>query len=223
VTTVDHHFAQDGSGSSSGRQPTSHERRSGRPWDASYHDGPAPWDVGHPQPALERVIRSAGLVAPVLDAGCGTGEHALLTASLGLAVVGVDVAPTAIEMAHAKAATRGLTVEFAVADALHLDRLGRSFRSVVDSGLFHTFDAEERSRYAASLASVTASGGRVHVLCFSDEGPERTGPHPIRQADLHAAFSPATGWRIESIAPDRIVTRFHADGSPAWLAAVTRV
>ena len=26
-----------------GRQPTSHERMTGLPWDASYHHGPAPW------------------------------------------------------------------------------------------------------------------------------------------------------------------------------------
>ena len=35
-----------------GRHPTSHERMTGLPWDASYHDGLAPWDIGHPQPAI---------------------------------------------------------------------------------------------------------------------------------------------------------------------------
>ena len=34
-----------------GRHPTSYERMTGLPWDASYHDGPAPWDIGQPQPA----------------------------------------------------------------------------------------------------------------------------------------------------------------------------
>ncbi len=38
-----------------GRHPTSHERLTGLSWDASYHDGPAPWDIGQPQPALVRV------------------------------------------------------------------------------------------------------------------------------------------------------------------------
>src|SRR5262245_26219149 len=38
-----------------GRHPTSHERMTGLPWDASYHqDSPAPWDVGRPQPAIAR-------------------------------------------------------------------------------------------------------------------------------------------------------------------------
>ena len=74
----------------SGRQPTSHERRAGQPWDASYHDGPAPWDVGHPQPAIVRVAVEGGFAGTVLDVGCGTGDNALHVASLGLLVLGVD-------------------------------------------------------------------------------------------------------------------------------------
>jgi SAM-dependent methyltransferase len=128
-----------------GRQPTSHERMTGLPWDASYHDGPAPWDTGQPQPAIVRVASEGGLAGPVLDAGCGTGENALHVASLGLPVLGVDVAETALAMARAKAAERGIEeVEFAAADALQLERLGRVFETVLDCGLFHTFDGGER-------------------------------------------------------------------------------
>src|SRR5262249_22802377 len=75
-----------------GRRPTSHERMTGLPWDASYHDGPAPWDTGQPQPAIVRVASEGGFAGAVLDAGCGTGENALHVASLGLPVLGVDVA-----------------------------------------------------------------------------------------------------------------------------------
>ena len=42
-----------------------------------------------------------------------------------------------------------------VADALRLERLGRVFETVLDCGLFHTFDSEERRDYVAGLASVT--------------------------------------------------------------------
>ena len=59
-----------------GRPPTSHERMTGLPWDASYHDGPAPWDVGRPQPAVVRLASTGGFAGAVLDAGCGTGENA---------------------------------------------------------------------------------------------------------------------------------------------------
>lgn len=92
----------------SGRHPTSHERLTGLPWDASYHSGPAPWDIGRPQPAIVRLAAGGGFAGAVLDAGCGTGENALLVASLGFSVLGVDVAETALAMARAKADDRGI-------------------------------------------------------------------------------------------------------------------
>jgi SAM-dependent methyltransferase len=205
-----------------GRRPTSHERLTGLPWDASYHDGPAPWDIGRPQPAIARLAAEGRFAGAVLDAGCGTGDNALHVASLGLSVLGVDVAETALAVARQKADDRGIAVQFAAADALELERLGRRFETVLDCGLLHTFDGEERPGYVASLAAVTERGGTVHVLCFSDDGPD-TGPHPVTRDGLEAAFSPRQGWNVAAIEPDRIHTRYHADGAPAWLATITRI
>jgi SAM-dependent methyltransferase len=207
-----------------GRQPTSHERMAGQPWDASYHNGPAPWDIGTPQPAVVRLASAGRFAGAVLDAGCGTGENALHIASLGVPVLGVDVAETALAIAREKAENRGIPVEFVAADAFQLARLERSFKTVLDCGLFHTFDDEdERTRYVASLASVTEHGGTLYVLCFSDSGPD-TGPHPIPQEELRAAFKPSSGWDVSALEPDRIQTRFHDDhGAPAWLATVKRI
>jgi SAM-dependent methyltransferase len=206
----------------SGRLPTSHERLTGLPWDASYHDGPAPWDIGQPQPAVVRVASEGGFTGAVLDVGCGTGENSLHVASLGLSVLGVDVAPTAVAIARAKADSRGITVEFAEADAFHLERLGRTFQTVLDCGLFHTFDGHERPGYVASLASVTEHDWTLHVLCFSDKGPH-TGPHPMSQEELRAAFNSSNGWNVVAIEPDRIQTRYHDDGAPAWFATIKRI
>jgi 2-polyprenyl-3-methyl-5-hydroxy-6-metoxy-1,4-benzoquinol methylase len=164
----------------------------GLPWDASYHDGPAPWDTGQPQPAVVRLASGSGFAGTVLDAGCGTGENALHVAALGLPVLGFDVAGTALAIARAKARDRGIKVEFAAADALQLEGLGRRFDTVLDCGLFHTFDRAERPGYVASLASATEHGGTLFVLCFSDVGPG-TGPHPITREELRAAFNTGTG------------------------------
>jgi SAM-dependent methyltransferase len=194
----------------------------GLPWDASYSDGPAPWDVGRPQPAIVRVASDGGFAGAVLDAGCGTGENALHIAALGLSVLGVDVAETALAQARAKARDRGIDAEFAAADALQLERLGRRFDTVMDCGLFHTFDGDERTGYVAGLASVTEQGGTLYVLCFSDVGPD-TGPHPVSRDELRAAFNPGDGWNVVAIEPDRVQTRFHGDdGAPAWLATIRR-
>jgi SAM-dependent methyltransferase len=203
------------------RRPTSHERLTGLRWDASYQDDPAPWDIGGPQPAIVRLASEGAFVGAVLDAGCGTGENTLHVASLGLSVLGVDVAETALAMARVKAGERGIAVEFATADAFELGRLGRRFTTVLDCGLFHTCDGDERPRYAASLASVTEREGTLYVLCFRDDGPE-TGPHPVRQEELRAAFNPSHGWNVAAIKPERIHTRYHDHGAPAWFVTIKR-
>jgi SAM-dependent methyltransferase len=192
---------------------------SGLPWDASYHDGPPPWDIGRPQAAIVRLASEGGFAGAVLDAGCGTGENALYLASLGLSVLGVDVAETALAIAREKAGDRGIEVEFAAADAFELERLRRRFETVLDCGLFHTFDVNELPEYVASLASVTEDGGTLYVLCFSDDGPD-TGPHPISEGELRAAFDSGNRWNVAAIEPDRIQTRDRDDGVPAWLATV---
>jgi SAM-dependent methyltransferase len=195
----------------------------GLPWDASYHHGPAPWDLGRPQPAIVRLAAAGGFAGAVLDAGCGTGENALHVAALGLPVLGADVAETALAMARATARARGIEAEFAAADAFRLERLGRRFETVLDCGLFHSFNGDERPGYVASVAAVTEPGASLYVLCFSDEGPD-TGPHPVSREELRAAFSPARGWKVAAVEPDRVQTRFHdGDGAPAWLATIRRI
>jgi SAM-dependent methyltransferase len=169
-----------------------------------------------------RVASKGGFAGAVLDAGCGTGENALHVASLGLSVLGVDVAETALAIARAKADARRIKVEFAAADAFQLERLGRKFESVLDCGLFHTFDGNERSGYVASLASVTEHDGTLYVLCFSDHRPA-TGPHPVSQEELRVAFNLGAGWTVAAVEPDRIQTRFHHDGAPAWFATIRRI
>ena len=220
-----------------GREPTSHERMAGQPWDASYHNGPAPWDIGRPQPAVLRLASESRFAGAVLDAGCGTGENALYVASLGLPVLGVDVAETALAIAREKARHRRIEAEFAAADAFELQRLGRKFQTVLDCGLFHTFNGDERTRYAASLASVTEHNGTLYVLCFSPphhaktpragdprcDDDSDTGPHPISQEELRAAFNRSNGWHVAAIEPDRLQTRFHDQGAPAWCATIKRL
>jgi uroporphyrinogen III methyltransferase / synthase len=210
-----------GAGAMEGRRaPTSHERMAGRPWDASYTDGKAPWDIGV-QPAVRRLVDGGAFAGAVLDAGCGSGDDSLLIASRGLDVLGVDVAGTAIARAREKATEQGSNAHFMHADALRLDRLQREFDTVLDCGLFHSFEGDERHEYAASLRSVTKPGGTVYVLCFSDAEPENAGPHPVSEGELRGVFRREAGWNIVSLVPDRIETTF-AGGVPAWLARIER-
>lgn len=196
-------------------------------WDTAYSDGGTPtWDIGRPQPAVVR-LAAAGAFGPpgarVLDAGCGTGEHALLLAGLGHAVVAVDLAGEAIGRARAKAADRGTDVDFLVGDALDLAARGRTFDVALDVGLFHTLGDEDRPRYAASLAAAVRPGGRAFILCWSDRNPFGFGPRRITRRELRTAFGAAAGWRVEGIVAETLETRLPAGSVAAWLARLTRV
>ncbi len=192
-------------------------------WDESYTaEVPAPWDIGRPQPALVRLADAGLLTGRVLDSGCGTGEHALLAASRGAQATGVDVAPTAIGLARAKAAERGLEVRFEVGDALDLGGLGLTPDVIIDSGVFHVFSDADRPRYVASLASVLCSGGTVYLMCFSDRQPGDFGPRRVRQDELRESFS--DGWTVDSIIAETfdINPLEGMTQAQAWLAVMTR-
>ena len=192
-------------------------------WDASYTaDTPPPWDIGRPQPAFVRLADEGRLTGRLLDAGCGTGENALLAARRGADVTGIDVAPTAIARAREKASGRGLTARFEVADALDLGRLGLTVDTVIDSGVFHVFDDDDRARYVASLAAVLRPAGACYLMCFSDRQPGAWGPRRVRADELRSAF--VDGWEVESITADlfEINPVEGATQVQAWLASIRR-
>lgn len=188
-------------------------------FDAMY-TGTPPWDIGRPQPAFAALAEAGAIRGRVLDAGCGTGEHALMAARLGLDATGVDTAPRAIELARRKAAERGLSARFLLANALQLDSLGERFDVVLDCGLFHVLDDEDRAAYVDSLGAVTSPGSRYFMLCFSERQPGDLGPRRVTRDEIRASF--ASGWEVESIEPVHLEIVF---GPPveAWLASITRV
>jgi SAM-dependent methyltransferase len=199
--------------------PRRGEDRSVQDFDESYQGTP-PWDIGRPQPMFAALAEEGALRGRVLDAGCGTGEHALMAASRGLDATGVDASPRAIEIARRKASERGVTARFLVWDALELADLHEQFDTVIDSGLFHVFDDERWTRYVSSLATVVDPGGQVLLACFSDRQPGDWGPRRVHQSELRRAF--ADGWRIESLEPAQFEVNLDPPRAEAWLARITR-
>ncbi len=192
----------------------------------SIYRGQAPWDVGRPQPAFLAVAdRVAG---SVLDAGCGTGDHAIYFARHGRRVVGIDFVEEAIARATRKAEGQNLPVTFLVKDALTLNDWDERFDTALDSGLFHVFSDADRQRYVEGLAAVVKPGGSLFLLCFSDEEPGTQGPRRITKPELHEAF--AQGWTIEAIQASRYEVvpnlkdfTFSEGGPKAWFATIRRV
>lgn len=136
-------------------------------------------------------------------------------------VVGIDSAARAIQRAQRKAHERGQrNVTFEVADAFDLPFAAQSFDVVIDSGLFHVFEAGDRKRLVRGVARVLDSGGLYHVLCFSDREPQGWGPNRIQEADLRAAMGEVL--LIERIEPDRFETTMEAGFAHAWLCTASK-
>jgi SAM-dependent methyltransferase len=206
------------------------------------YTGTPPWDIGRPQPAFVALAQAGAIRGRVLDVGCGTGEHVLMAAGLGLDATGVDMATAAIEAAQRKARERGLNARFLVWDALELATLDEHFDTVLDSGLFHVFQDDDRPTFVDNLRAVIPAGGRYFMLCFSDLQPGGWGPRRVTQQEIRASFS--DGWRVDSIEPARFDVAMDPNGQlhlpshegginvvdlgrqgggvHAWLAAITR-
>jgi len=191
----------------------------------NFYAGKAPWDIGRPQqPFIEAADQ---ITVPILDAGCGTGENALFFAARGNVVTGIDFLEEPIRRAKQKAAERNLSARFLVHDALTLKNFPDRFDHVIDCGLFHVFSDENRKLYVEGLATVLKPGGKMFLMCFSDDEPGTDGPRRISKKELQDAF--AKGWTIESIEPKRFGVipdlkemTFSEGGPRAWFVVVRR-
>jgi SAM-dependent methyltransferase len=187
--------------------------------------GQAPWDIGRPQKAFLDVADR--ITGSVLDAGCGTGDTALFLAGRGCEVTGIDFLDVPIQRAKQKATERGVQASFLVKDAMTLKDWNERFDNGIDSGLFHVFNDDDRRRYVEGLGTVLKPGGRLFLMCFSDEEPGEQGPRRVSKKELEDAF--AQGWDIESINPCRFEVRpdlkdfsFSEGGPKAWFVVVRR-
>ena len=195
-------------------------------FDIAYGGTPS-WETGRPQGVVRRLIERGALAGAVLDAGCGTGTHAVLLATLGHRVTGIDVAARAIELAAERAGTAGVGVELVVGDVLDASTMaalpGAPFDSVLDVGLFHVLQPHDRRRYATLLAGTVRPGGVASIACWSDRNPFGYGPERVTRRALRSSFRRAEGWRVESIEPERLETLLEPGAVHAWLATVRRL
>jgi SAM-dependent methyltransferase len=187
-------------------------------FEAIYQGGPltdgleptdVPWDIGAPQPAIVALEREGRIEGQVLDVGCGRGDNATFLAGQGHQVTAVDASKTAIEQARERAGRAGqagrTAVTFAVADALTLDGYEGRFDTIVDSALYHCLPDADRPRYAGTLHKAARPGGKLLLLCISDQAPEGMPPSRVTTQDLRTTL-PAAGWQIERIEPTTITT-----------------
>jgi SAM-dependent methyltransferase len=180
-----------------------------------------PWDIGRPQQVFIDLEKQKLIKGKVLDVGCGTGENALFLAEKGYEVSGVDFSPTAIQKAKEKAQSRNLKADFEVADALKLSDNGTKADCIIDCGLFHCFNDDERAIFVEQLYKTLTENGLYHFLCFSEKETREGGPRRIAKQEIETVFS--KGWKILNLKDVFFENTLHENGSRAYLVTLQKV
>ena len=162
-----------------------------------------PWSIGEPQPEIAALIAAGKFHGDVLDAGCGEAATALYLAEQGFTTVGLDQSPTAIELARAEAAKRGLTnATFDVADISAFTGYDGRFGTLVDSTLFHSMPVELREGYQQSIIRAAAPGASYFVLVFDRNTMPAGVANPVTEQELRDVVGKY--WVINDVRPARI-------------------
>jgi len=162
-----------------------------------------PWSIGEPQPELAALIEQGKFHGDVLDVGCGEAAISLDLAERGYTTVGLDLSPTAIDLARAEATKRGLTnATFEVADISDFGGYDGRFGTIVDSTLFHSIPVEAREGYLRSIVRAAAPEASYFVLVF-DRAAMPDGPaNAVTEEELRDVVSKY--WAIDEITPARL-------------------
>ncbi|EGK72840.1 Putative S-adenosyl-L-methionine-dependent methyltransferase [Methyloversatilis universalis FAM5] len=131
----------------------------------------------------------AALLAPgmrALSVADGEGRNAVWLAEQGLDVTATELSPVAIEKAEALAASRGVKVDFALADALNWIYPDDAFDLVV--AVFIQFAApDERAALFERLQRTLRPGGRIVLQGYTPKQLEYRTGGPSAVENLYTA------------------------------------
>ena len=191
-------------------------------WNRRYLEHDLPWDSGIRSRELARVL-DEGLVRPcrAVELGCGTGTNAVFLAQRGFDVTALDLAPRALEMARARAASAGVQVHFQEADLANLALEPEPFDFMFDRGCYHCVRRVALRGFLRTLERLSRPGTRYLVLAGNaneqteTEGPPRVTEQEIRD-DLRGLF------RVEWIREFRFEDAGGAEGPLGWSCFLAR-
>jgi len=192
-------------------------------WDAAYRRKKLPgWDVGRPASELVQTIQ-AGTIKPgrALVLGCGTGTSAIYLAGKGFDVTAVDVAPTALTLAKAKADKAGVSVRWLVADVVALPEL-EPFDFIFDRGCYHHVRRYDAKGFVSNVRRLTREGSFFLLLAGNANETRHYGPPRVKETELVTdlaadfAFQELREMRFEGRDPNR------KSGPMAWYALLRR-
>jgi SAM-dependent methyltransferase len=167
----------------------------------------------------------SGAIRPCRAAvlGCGTGDNAVFLARQGFDVTGIDIAPTALQIAGKKSQQAEVRVKWLLADVLRPPQL-EPFEFIFDRGCYHDVRRQEPEAYVAALRGLASPGARILILA-GNANPDNfwrfDGPPRVKEEEIRRDF--AEGFHLRSLRPFRFDTADakHA-GALAWAVLLER-
>ncbi|HET7768152.1 MAG TPA: methyltransferase domain-containing protein [Chloroflexota bacterium] len=164
-------------------------------WEQRYQEGRTGWDLGGPTPGFVAYLEGAQPAKPgkILVVGCGKGHDVLLFARHGFDALGVDFAPSAVEIGTRAAQEAGLAdgARFEQADIFDLPaRYPAHFHYVLERACYCAIDPADRARYVDTVAALLKPGGRIIGQFFLGPQTRPGPPFAATVEELKESFAP---------------------------------
>jgi SAM-dependent methyltransferase len=173
-------------------------------WEQNYQDGHTPWNKGLPSPPMLEWVLQNRPQGRALIPGCGVGHDVAMLVEKGLDAYGLDIAPTAIAMAHA--AYLDQKNRFVLGDlfATSAEWQG-SFDYLFEHTCLCALPPEWRTRYETAAHQLLKPGGQIVGIWFinPEMDPDESGPpFGISVSELSTLFDESRWQVIEDRVPD---------------------
>jgi methyl halide transferase len=177
-------------------------------WEQRYRIGDIPWEKGAAAPPLlEWLERHGPMHGRVLVPGCGLGHdvRAIAAASPTAQVLGLDIAPSALDQARRFCPRGRATYQLGNLFDLPAEMTGQ-FEWVFEHTCFCVIEPRERPEYVRAVRRVLRPEGALLAIFFLNpwdpgEAPEEGGPpFGVTREELEMLFASSFGL-VEELLP----------------------
>lgn len=158
-------------------------------WEDAYQRRETPWEKGVPHPGLLDYLAENGpLTGEIFVPGCGSGHDVRALATAENHVLGIDLAPFAIEKAQARPKIAREEYQLADLFALPTEMDGR-FDWIFEHTCFCAIEPARREEYVATIVRLLRPGGRLLAIFFINPDHDEDGPpYRVSTAELEEFF-----------------------------------
>ncbi|MDP6633916.1 MAG: class I SAM-dependent methyltransferase [Phycisphaerae bacterium] len=159
-------------------------------WDSRYtRKNAAPWDTRRVAVELKKAVED-GTIKPgrAVVLGCGAGTNSIYLASKGFDVTALDIAPTALAMAGARADKAKVSVRWMLVDVTKVPKL-KPFDFLFDRGCYHGVRRSNAEEFVTSARRLSRSGSKFLILAGNANEARHYGPPRVKETDIRKDFT----------------------------------